>query len=202
VPVEVLNSSYTREIGAAPIWPTFLTCVLWHRVCNLSPNSVFLSTGGTQISYVLIVSGLLSVLFGAVATAAAGGTFIQIGGITSSQQNAPAGSDSNRRIDKPQTGLGNLSIPDTTKPTGGGGHPVGAAGHSSLVPDQKTLIDKSQTGGGGTTLPFSNSGIFPTGSTTSGPPANQFCSNSDVTIGESHQLRLHCSNTVGGTIRQ
>ena len=184
------------------MWPTFLTCALWHRVCSLSPESVFVSTGGTQISYVLIVSGLLSVLFGAVATAAAGGTFIQIGGITSSQQNAPAGSDSNRRIDKPQTGLGNLSIPDTTKPTGGGGHPVGAAGHSSLVPDQKTLIDKSQTGGVGTTLPFSNSGIFPIGSTTSAPPANQFCSNSDVTIGESHQLKLHCSNTVGGTIRQ
>jgi hypothetical protein len=160
------------------------------------------STGGTQISYVLIVSGLVSVLFGAVATAAAGGslTFIQIGGITSSQQNASA-PDLNRRIDKPQTGLGNLSIPDTTNSTGGGGHPVGAGGHS-LVPDQKTLIDKSQTGGGGTTLPFSNSGIFPTGPTTSGPSANQFCSNSDVTIGESHQLRLHCSNTVGGTIRQ
>ena len=196
MPVEVLNSSYTREIGAAPIWPTFLTCVLWHRVYSLSPKSVFLSTGGTQISYVLIVSGLLSVLLGAVATAAGGAlTFIQIGGITSSQQNAPAGSDSNHRIDKPQTGLGNLSIPDTTKPTGGGGPPVGAAGHSSLV-------DKSQTGGGGTTLPLSNSGIFHTGSTTSGPPANQFCSSSDVTIGESHQLRLHCPNTVGGTIRQ
>jgi hypothetical protein len=183
------------------MWRTFLTCVLWHRGCTLPSESIFLSPGGTQINFALLVSVLLSVLPGAVATAAAGGslTYVEIGGIPSSQQNATAGSDSNRRIDKPQTGLGNLSIPDTTRrdnSLGGGGLPVGAGGHS-LVP-----ADKLQTGGGGTTLPFSNSGIFPTGSTTSGQPANQFCSSSDVTIGESHQSRLHCSNTVGGTLKQ
>ena len=154
---------------------------------------VFLSIGGTQINYVLAVSVLFPVLFGVVATAAAGGTFIEIGGIT---QSAQAGSDSNRRIDKPQTGLGNLSIPGTTRrdnSLGGGGLPASTGGHS-LVPDQKTAIDKQQTGGGGTALPFSNSGTF--------QPPNQFCSNADVTIGESHQSKLHCSNTVGGTVKQ
>jgi len=154
---------------------------------------VFLSIGGTQINYVLAVSVLFPVLFGVVATAAAGGTFIEIGGIT---QSAPGGSDQNRRIDKPQTGLGNLSVPGTTRrdnSPGGGGLPVSTGGHS-LVPDQKTAIDKPQTGGGGTTLPFSNSGTF--------QPPNQFCSNADVTIGESHQSKLHCSNTVGGTVKQ
>jgi hypothetical protein len=127
---------------------------------------VFLSIGGTQINYVLAVSVLFPVLFGAVATAAAGGTFIEIGGIT---QGAPAGSDLNRRIDKSQTGLGNLSVPDTTRrdnSLGGGGLPVSTGGHS-LVPDQKTAIDKLQTGGGGTTLPFSTNGTFPTGPTNS-----------------------------------
>jgi len=158
-----------------------------------------LSIGGTQINYVVAVSVLFPVLFGVVATAAAGGTFIQIGGIT---QSAPAGSDFNRRIDNPQTGLANLSVPDTTRrdnSLGGGGLPVST---HSLVPDQKTAIDKPQTGGGGTTLPFSNSGAFPTGPTTTGQPPNQFCSNADVTIGESHQSKLHCSNTVGGTVKQ
>ena len=190
-----------REIEASPMWPTFLMCALWHRDCTQVPDSVFLSIGGTQINYVVAVSVLFPVLFGVVATAAAGGTFIQIGGIT---QSAPAGSDSNRRIDKPQTGLGNLSVPDTTRrdnSLGGGGLPVSTGGHS-LVPDQKTAIDKPQTGGGGTTLPFSNSGAFPTGPTTTGQPPNQFCSNADVTIGESHQSKLHCSNTVGGTVKQ
>ena len=176
-------------------------CALWHRDCTQLPDVVFLSIGGTQINYVLAVSVLFPVLFGVVATAAAGGTFIEIGGIT---QSAPAGSDSNRRIDKPQTGLGNLSVPDTTRrdnSLGGGGLPVSTGGHS-LVPDQKTAIDKLQTGGGGTTLPFSNSGAFPTGPTTTGQPPNQFCSSADVTIGERHQLKLHCSNTVGGTVKQ
>ncbi len=176
-------------------------CALWHRLCTQLPDVVFLSIGGTQINYVLAVSVLFPVLFGVVATAAAGGTFIEIGGIT---QSAPAGSDSNRRIDKPQTGLGNLSVPDTTRrdnSVGGGGFPVSTGGHS-LVPDQKTAIDKLQTGGGGTTLPFSNSGAFPTGPTTTGQPPSQFCSSTDVTIGESHQSKLHCPNTVGGTVKQ
>ena len=192
-----------REIEASPMWPTFLMCALWHRDCTQFPDLVFLSIGGTQINYVLAVSVLFPVLFGVVATAAAGGTFIEIGGIT---QSAPAGSDLNRRIDKPQTGLGNLSVPDTTKrdsSLGGGGLPVSTGGHS-LVPDQKTAIDKQQqqTGGGGTTLPFSNSGTFPTGPTTTGQPPNQFCSSADVTIGERHQSNLHCPNTVGGTVKQ
>jgi len=114
---------------------------LWHRDCIQLPDSVFLSIGGTQINYVVAVSVLFPVLFGVVATAAAGGTFIQIGGIT---QSAPAGSDLNRRIDKPQTGLGNLSVPDTTRrdnSLGGGGLPVSTGGHS-LFPNQKTAIYK------------------------------------------------------------
>jgi hypothetical protein len=77
-----------------------------------------------------------------------------------------------------------------------------STGGQSLVPDQKTAIDKPQTGGGGTTLPFGNSGAFPTGPTTTGQPPSQFCSSADVTIGERHQLKLHCSNTVGGTVKQ
>jgi hypothetical protein len=181
-------------------------CTLWHRDCTQIPDLIFLSIGGRQINYVLAVSVLFPLLFGVVATAAAGGTFIEIGGIT---QSAPGGSDQNRRIDKPQTdkpqtGLGNLSVPGTTRrdnSLGGGGLPVSTGGHS-LVPDQKTAIDKPQTGGGGTTLPFSNGGTFPTGPTTTGQPPNQFCSNADVTIGESHQSKLHCSNTVGGTVKQ
>ena len=64
------------------------------------------------------------------------------------------------------------------------------------------IFDKPQTGGGGTTLPFSNSGTFPAGSTNLGQPFSQFCSSSDVTIGENTQSRLHCSNTVGGSLRQ
>jgi hypothetical protein len=203
LPVGVLNNSRLCQIAGSAMWLTFLTCVLWHRGCTLSAGFVFLSTGGTQITYVLIVSVLLSGLFGAVATAAAAGshTYIEVGGIPSSQQNA---TESNRRIDKPQTGLGSLSIPDTTRrdnPLGGAGQ-HGGAGGQSLVPSQKTAIDKPQTGGGGTTLPFSNSGIFPSGPATSGQPANQFCSSREVTIGENTQSRLHCSNTVGGTLRQ
>jgi hypothetical protein len=187
------------------MWLTCLTCAFWHRGCSPSHGFVFLSTGGTQINYLLIVSVLLSGLLGTVATAAAGGnlTFIQIGGITSSPQNASPGSDSNRRIDKVQTGLGNLSIPDTTRRDNllsGGGQSVGAGGHS-LVPNEKTSVDKQQIGGG-TTLPFSNSGIFPAGPTTIGQPAHQFCSSTDVTIGENTQSRLHCSNTVGSTLKQ
>ena len=137
---------------------------------------------------------------------AAGGNsiYIEVGGIPNSQQNASPSSDQGRRIDKPQTGLGNLSVPDTTRrdnSLAGGGLPVSTGGHS-LVPDQKTAIDKPQTGGGGTTLPFSNSGTFPAGSTNLGQPFSQFCSSSDVTIGENTQSRLHCSNTVGGSLRQ
>lgn len=154
---------------------------------------------GTQINYVLIVSVLLYGLLGTAATAAAGGslTYIEIGGIPSSQHNATAGSSSNRRIDKPQTGSGNLSVPDTA----GRDNPLAGGGHS-LVPDKKSLVDTPKTGGGGTTLPFSNDGIFPAGSTRSGQPVNQFCSSRDVTVGKDTQSTLHCSNTVGGTLRQ
>ena len=186
------------------MWLTFFTCVFWHRGCSPLREVVLLSTGGTQISYVLMVSVLFFSILGAVAAAAAGQTYIEVGGIPSSQQNASSGSDLNRRIDKHQIGTGNLSVPDTIRrdnSLSGGGLPVGAGGHS-VVPGQKTLVDKPQTGLGGTTLPFSNSGIFPAGPTTTGQPAHQFCSSTDVTIGENTQSRLHCSNTVGSTLKQ
>jgi hypothetical protein len=151
------------------------------------------------------MSILLAGLIGAVAPAgAAGGNsiYIEVGGIPSSQQNASPGSDQGRRIDKPQTGLGNLSVPSTSPNTGRHFDNPVSGGGNSLVPNPNTLFDKPQTGGGGTTLPFSNSGTFPAGSTNLGQPFNQFCSSSDVTIGENTQSRLHCSNTVGGSLRQ
>lgn len=133
---------------------------------------------------------LLSALLGAVSVATAGGDLnVNIGGINRSpQQTNGPGSDQLHRIDKPQTGLGSISVPDTSRRSE---NPVGTG---SLFPDPKSLV-------GSTTAPSSNSGTFPVGSTTFGQPtSNLFCSSSDVTIGENTQSKLHCSNTVG-TIR-
>jgi hypothetical protein len=161
---------------------------------------MYSSTGGTQINYLVIVSLLLSGVLGAVAAASAGGrdTYIEVGGLPKSQKEASTGSDSGRRIDKPQTGFGSPQVPDTSRRldnslSGGGNLPI---------PDSGGLVEKPQTGGGGTTIPWSNSGVFPTDLGKAGQPANQFCSSRDVTIGPDSQSRLHCSNTVGGTLRQ
>ena len=68
-------------------------------------------------------------------------------------------------------------------------------GNGSALPDQKSLVDP-------TTFSFSNSGTFLPPPTPPGQPGSQFCSTSDVTVGETTQSRLHCSNTVNnGTIR-
>jgi hypothetical protein len=157
---------------------------------------MYSSTGGTQINYLVIVSLLLSGVLGAVATASAGGrdTYIEVGGLPKSQKDASPSSDLGRRIDKPQTGFGSPQVPDTSRRldnslSGGGNLPI---------PDSGGLVE----GGGGTTIPWSNSGVFPTDLGKAGQPPNPFCSSTDVTIGPDSQSRSHCSNTVGGTLRQ
>ena len=136
---------------------------------------------------------LLSGLLGAVlpASAGPGDVNVNVGGINRTQQGGGTGSDQGRRIEKPQTGLGSFSaVPDTNHRAD---NPLGAGG--SLVPDTKSLI------GDGTTIPSGNNGAFSPGSTTLGQPGGQFCSGSNVTIGEKTQSRFHCSNTVNGTFK-
>lgn len=135
----------------------------------------------------MLLSLLLACVVGAASTAAAGDFNVNVGGINVAPQNNRPGSDQLQRIDKPQTGFGSISVPDTSRrsdnPLGGG----------SALPDSKNL-------GGSPTIPSTNTGIggtFQTGSTTLGQPTGQFCSNSEVTIGENTQGKLHCSNTVG-----
>ncbi len=128
---------------------------------------------------------------GAASNVFAGDFNVNVGGINVSPQNNPSQSDQSRRIDKPQTGVGNISVPDigrhSDNPSGGG-----------PLSDAKPL--------GGSTIPSTNTGLggtFPTGSTTLGQPtAGRFCSNNEVTIGETTQGRVHCANSVNGTIRQ
>jgi hypothetical protein len=128
---------------------------------------------------------------GAGSNVFAGDFNVNVGGINVSPQNNPSQSDQGRRVDKPQTGVGNISVPDlgrhSDNPSGGG--PLSGA---------KPL--------GGSTIPSTNTGLggtFPSGSTTLGQPtANQFCSNNEVTIGETTQGRVHCASSVNGTIRQ
>jgi len=143
---------------------------------------------------------LLSGVLGAVGIASAGGshTYIEVGGLPKSQNEGSASSDSGRRIDKPQTGSGSPQVPDTSRrldnSLSGGGNPA--------IPDSRGFVEKPQTGGGGTTFPWSNSGAFPIDVGNVGAPAGQFCSTREVTIGPDTQSRTHCSNTVGGTLKQ
>jgi hypothetical protein len=150
----------------------------------------FYKTRGQDIIHALAILVILSGLLGAVTQVVAGpgDLNVTVGGITRSQSGGSG--EYGRRIDKPQTGLGNLTIPDTTRrqdnPTGG----------TSFSPDTKNI-------GGGSPLSSGNTGAYPHGSGTYGQqPNGQFCSSSDVTIGESKQSQFHCSNTVNGTLRQ
>jgi len=135
----------------------------------------------------LVLAGLL----GAASTAMAGDFNVNVGGINVSPQSNQTGSGQGHRIDKPQIGLGGISVPDTSRrsdnPLGGG-----------PLSDSKNLV-------GSPGIPSPNTGLgdtSPAGSTTlGGPTTNQFCSNNQVTIGENTQGRLHCSNSVG-TFRQ
>jgi hypothetical protein len=128
---------------------------------------------------------------GSASSIFAGDFNVNVGGINVSPQNNRPQSDQSRRIDKPQTGIGNISVPD-----------IGRSSDNSL--GNGPLSDAKPVGG--LTIPSTNTGIggtFQSGSTTLGQPsANQFCSNNEVTIGESTQGRVHCSNTVRGTFRQ
>jgi len=135
----------------------------------------------------LLLAGLLA----AASSAIAGDFNVNVGGINVSPQSNRPASDQNHRIDKPQIGVGSISVPDTSRrsdnPLGGG----------SGLPDSKNL-------GGSPVIPSTNTGIggtFQTGPTTLGQPTGQFCSTNEVTIGENTQGSVHCSNTVG-TFRQ
>jgi hypothetical protein len=136
---------------------------------------------------------LLASVVGTASTAPAGDFNVNVGGINVAPQNNRPDSDQSRRIDRPQTSVGNISVPDA------GRRSDNPPGGSSAVSDSRNL-------GGGPVIPSTNTGIggtFPGGSSTLGQPtANQFCSNNEVTIGESTQGRVHCSNTVRGTFRQ
>jgi hypothetical protein len=139
--------------------------------------------------FLLVIAGLL----GAASNVFAGDFNVNVGGINVSPQNNRTQSDQSRRIDKPQTG--SVSVPD-----------IGSRS-SDNSSGNGPLSDAKPLGGGSSTIvPSTNTGIggtFPAGSgTLSQPTANQFCSNNEVTIGETTQGRVHCSNTVRGTFRQ
>jgi hypothetical protein len=129
---------------------------------------------------------------GSASSIFAGDFNVNVGGINVSPQNNRPQSDQSRRIDKPQAGIGSISVPD-----------IGRSSDNSLGSGP---LSDSRNLGGGPVIPSTNTGIggtFQSGSTTLGQPsANQFCSNNEVTIGESTQGRVHCSNTVHGTFRQ
>jgi hypothetical protein len=139
--------------------------------------------------FLLLIAGPL----GAASDVFAGDFNVNVGGINVSPQNNRTQSDQNRRIDKPQTG--SISVPD-----------IGGSRSSDNSLGNGPLSDARPLGGFSTIVPSTNTGIsgtFPAGSSTlSQPTANQFCSNNEVTIGETTQGRVHCSNTVQGTFRQ
>jgi hypothetical protein len=136
---------------------------------------------------------LLAGVVGTASTAPAGDFNVNVGGINVGTQSNRPDSDQSRRIDRPQTNIGNISAPDV------GRRSDGPPGGASPFSDSRNL-------GGGPLVPSTNTGIggtFQSGSTTLGQPStNQFCSNNEVTIGETTQGRVHCSNTVHGTFRQ
>lgn len=126
---------------------------------------------------------------GVASNASAGDFIVNIGGINVSPQNSRPQSDQGHRIDKPQTG--NVSVPDIgrSSDTSQGNGPL-----SDAKPLGGSAVPSTSTGNGG-----SSAG----GSTTlSQPTTNQFCSNNEVTIGETTQGRVHCPSTVNGTFRQ
>jgi hypothetical protein len=132
---------------------------------------------------------LLVGLLGASATAHAGDFNVNVGGINVSPQNSRPQSDPGHRIDKPQTG--SLSVPATGRTSDNN---LGNGPLSDAKPLGGSAVPSANAGNGGT---------FPAGSgTLSQPTGNQFCSNNEVTIGETTQGRVHCSNTVRGTFRQ
>ena len=156
-------------------------------------RSPFICKLEERATYALIVLMLLAGVVGTASTAPAGDFNVNVGGINVAPQNNRPDSDQGRRFDKPQTNLGNISVPDV------GRRSDSSQGGASPLSDSRNL-------GGGPVNPSTNTGIggaFQSGSTTLGQPtSNQFCSNNEVTIGETTQGRVHCSNTVRGTFRQ
>jgi hypothetical protein len=165
-------------------------CCLAQAVQQVRGSRVFVKLE-ERTTHSRIACLLLTGLLGAASTATAGDFIVNVGGINASPQSNRTGSDQGHRIDKPQIGVGGISVPDASRrsdnPLGGG-----------PLSDSKSLV-------GSPAIPSPNTGLgdsSPAGSTTLGQPTtNQFCSNNQVTIGENTQGRLHCSNSVG-TFRQ
>jgi hypothetical protein len=159
----------------------------------LPRRSPFICKLEERATYALIVLMLLACVLGTASTALAGDFNVNVGGINVAPQNNRLDSDQGRRVDKPQTNRGNIPVPDV------GRRSDSSQGGASALSDSRNL-------GGGPVNPSTNTGIggaFQSGSTTLGQPtSNQFCSNNEVTIGETTQGRVHCSNTVRGTFRQ
>ena len=63
--------------------------------------------------FLLLVAGLL----GAASNVFAGDFNVNVGGINVSPQNNRPQSDQSRRIDKPQTGIGSITVPDVVGST-------------------------------------------------------------------------------------
>ena len=157
-------------------------------------RSPFICKSEERATYALIVLMLLAGVVGTASTAPAGDFNVNVGGINVAPQNNRPDSDQGRRFDKPQTNLGNISVPEV------GRRSDSSQGGASALSDSRNL------GGGPVNPSTTNTGIggaFQSGSTTLGQPTSgQFCSNNEVTIGETTQGRVHCSNTVRGTFRQ
>ena len=142
----------------------------------------------------MVAFGLLGTPLGA----AGGDVNINIGGINSGGTNGTGGtsgtsqggglaSDLSRRIDKPQTGIGGFSLPDSV--TRHSDNPTGGVPGAQT---QKSLADP-------TTFSHGSSGTF--SPTLPGQSGGQLCSNTDVTVGPTTQSQRQCPNTTSGTIR-
>ena len=143
------------------------------------------------------MSILLSSLLVAAVAASAGGGPANPGG-SGVQKPATGGdgstnADPSRLLDKSRTGSGTPTIPDPNRffdrpLTGSGG---------SAISDPTRQLDRALTGTGSSTFPPS-SGTF---QTEQPRPAASSCSSTAVRIGEEFHSRVHCANSVGGTLK-
>jgi hypothetical protein len=152
----------------------------------------------TDIKNRLMVSVLVTVVLGAVASASAGGSvFVNVGGIDRypTGSGGPASSETSSRI----------------KAQGGTGY-----GYTPYPPEQGRPVDRTQTGAGGSTTSNPSKVVdkFPTGGGTStgsyyshtygtfraedsyGRPGLP-CSTLDLTIGEDHLSAANCPISNG-----
>ncbi len=166
---------------------------LAQRLLHPSGRSVFVNQEDRATNALTVFLLLIAGPLGAASNVFAGDFNVNVGGINVSPQNNRPQSDQSRRIDKPPTG--SISVPD-----------IGNRSTDNSLGNGPLSDAKPLGGGSSTIVPSTNTGIsgtFPAGSSTlSQPTASQFCSNNEVTIGETTQGRVHCSNTVRGTFRQ